>query len=124
MKAARIALVLSCVLLGAIGLFIKGRQHKVVVFNEWGQPVKNLSVRVLRDERIVPELRAGDYRRFAFRNTWPTDAALVLRMDGENGDQTVEHQCLYLGALPQLVVVRLRPEGIECKTVGPATLVP
>lgn len=122
-RSLRLPVILLIGMLVAAAIHVRYGHHRVVVVNERGVPVRSLALGVVGEQRALGNLPVGGIVTRSFRNPWPKDAALVVRIESMDGSAE-EHQCLYLGILPQVALVRLVAEGVDCKNVGPAILVP
>lgn len=113
-------LLLDCALLFGliVGVVVHVRlgRHRVVVENGRAAAVGEVSI-VIADHVDTRAIAAGDWVTSSVRNPWPTDAAVNLSIRRPDGT-IEEHECVYLGFMPQLTYVRLLPGGaVECTSV-------
>ena len=113
------ALTLSSVVVAAMALHVHYGRHRILVINNRGVPIRSLDLRVVGERRALGPLPVGGMVPSRFRNPWPKDASLFVRIESADGS-VEERECLFLGMLPQVSVVRLVAEGVECRNVGPA----
>jgi hypothetical protein len=120
----RTTFVTCCSILGlaaAFGAHARLGHRHVIVENCRGESLQTMTVGVAgsHDTRYV---RAGAVTHDSFPNPWPMDGAVDLSIRRVDGSME-NHQCLYLGHVPQVVFVRVLPNDVvECERIGPSLL--
>ena len=122
MTRHRFALLIAIVFV-ALVLHIRLGKHRVVVKNDRSVPIRSVEIRVRGERVVTSEIPIGGLSHSAFRNPWPAEAAVALRVEDQSGT-VAQHECLYLGILPEVALVRLGDEGVECRRLGSVLLSP
>lgn len=123
LRELRSGLTLLALALVSIVLHIRFGRHRILVVNNRGVDVRALELRVAGERRAVGPLSADGIISGSFRNPWPRDASVSLRLEGADG-VIEERECLFLGVLPEVAVVRLVADGVDCRNIYPALPMP